>query len=86
MLNLIRKEVPTLSLEDSVAKAINLMHTHSIKQIPVLDLDNKYSGMIYYKDFINNIEYQCENLLKYLPYSNFSKTELNNFITKLDSY
>ncbi len=51
--NLIRKEVPTLSLDDSVSKAINLMYIHSIKQIPVVDLNYKYYGMIYYKDFIN---------------------------------
>ncbi len=64
MLNLIRKEVPTLSVEDSVPKAINLMHTHSIKQIPVVDLDNKYSGMIYYKDFIN-INFQSTSKIKH---------------------
>ena len=64
MLNLIRKKVPTLSLEDSVPKAINLMHTHSIKQIPVVDLDNKYSGMIYYKDFIN-INFQSTSKIKH---------------------
>ncbi len=51
--NLIRKDVPTLSLDDSVSKAINLMYIYSIKQIPVVDLNNKYYGMIYYKDFIN---------------------------------
>ncbi len=51
--NLIRKEVPSLSLEDSVSKAINLMYIHSIKQIPVIDLNNKYCGIVYYKDFIN---------------------------------
>jgi CBS domain-containing protein len=48
-----RKDVPTLSLDDSVSKAINLMYIYSIKQIPVVDLNNKYYGMIYYKDFIN---------------------------------
>ncbi len=51
--NLIQKEVPTLSLDDSVYKAINLMYIHSIKQIPVVDLNNKYYGIVYYKDFIN---------------------------------
>ncbi len=51
--NLIRKEVPTLLLDDSVSKAIHLMYTDSIKQIPAVDLNNKYDGMIYYKDFIH---------------------------------
>jgi CBS domain-containing protein len=53
IVNLMRKEVPTLSLDDFVSKAINLMYIHSIKQIPVVDLNNKYRGIIYYKDFIN---------------------------------
>ena len=51
--NLIRKEVPTISLDDSVSKAINLMYAHSLKQIPVVDLNNKYGGIVYYKDFVN---------------------------------
>lgn len=53
IVNLMRKEVPTLSLDDFVSKAINLMYIHSIKQIPVVDFNNKYRGMIYYKDLLN---------------------------------
>ena len=62
--NLIRKEVPTISLDDSVSKAINLMYVHSLKQIPVVDLNNKYDGIVYYKDFINT-HYQPSSKIKH---------------------
>jgi predicted transcriptional regulator/ribosome-associated translation inhibitor RaiA len=62
--NLIQKEVPTISLDDSVSKAINLMYINSIKQIPVVDLNNKYCGMIYYKDFINT-HFQTSSKIKH---------------------
>ncbi|MGN6347237.1 MAG: CBS domain-containing protein, partial [Candidatus Nitrosocosmicus sp.] len=46
-INLIRRDVPSLSIDDSVSRAINLMVTHNIKQIPVFDLNNRYCGMLY---------------------------------------
>ena len=64
IVNLMRKEVPTLSLDDSVSRAINLMDIHSIKQVPVFDLNNKYHGIIYYKDFIN-AHYQPSSKIKH---------------------
>lgn len=64
-INLIRKNVPSLSIDDSVSRAINLMDIHSIKQIPVFDLNNKYCGMLYYKDLINT-HYQPSSKIKHL--------------------
>ncbi len=62
--NLIQKDIPTLSIDDSVSRAINLMDIHSIKQVPVVDLNNKYYGMLYYKDFINT-HYQPSSKIKH---------------------
>jgi predicted transcriptional regulator len=64
-INLIRKDVPSLSIDDSVSRAINLMVTHSVKQIPVFDLNNRYCGMLYYTDLINT-HYQPSSKIKHL--------------------
>ena len=63
--NLIQKDIPSLSIDDSVSRAINLMDIHSIKQVPVFDLNNKYYGMLYYKDLINT-HYQPSSKIQHL--------------------
>lgn len=62
-LSLIRKDIPSLSIDDSVSRAINLMDIHSIKQVPVFDLNKKFYGMLYYKDLINT-HYQPSSKIK----------------------
>jgi CBS domain-containing protein len=47
-------DVFTLTAEDTVAKAFNLMADRSINQIPVVDDDGKYTGMIFAKQLINS--------------------------------
>ena len=44
-----------LTLEDSVAKALHLMYENNINQIPIIndDVDAKYIGMIYAKQFLD---------------------------------
>ena len=41
-----------LNSEDSVAKALNIMYENNINQIPIIDNDGKYIGMIYAKQFL----------------------------------
>jgi CBS domain-containing protein len=41
-----------LNSEDSVAKALNIMYENNINQIPIIDDDGKYIGMIYAKQFL----------------------------------
>jgi CBS domain-containing protein/ribosome-associated translation inhibitor RaiA len=41
-----------LTSEDSVAKALNIMYENNINQIPIIDDDGKYIGMIYAKQFL----------------------------------
>jgi CBS domain-containing protein/ribosome-associated translation inhibitor RaiA len=41
-----------LTSEDSVAKALNIMYENNINQIPIIDDDRKYIGMIYAKQFL----------------------------------
>jgi CBS domain-containing protein/ribosome-associated translation inhibitor RaiA len=42
-----------LTSEDSVAKALNIMYENNINQIPIIDEDGKYIGMIYAKQFLD---------------------------------
>src|ERR671923_335537 len=46
-------KVFTLTSEDSVAKALNMMYENNINQIPIIDDHGKYIGMIYAKQFID---------------------------------
>jgi CBS domain-containing protein/ribosome-associated translation inhibitor RaiA len=46
-------KVFTLTSEGSVAKALNMMYENNINQIPIIDDDGKYVGMIYAKQFID---------------------------------
>lgn len=42
----------SLNSEDTVAKALSIMHENNINQIPVVDDNGKYLGMIYAKEFL----------------------------------
>lgn len=46
-------KVFALSLEDTAAKALSVMHENNINQLPVIDNDGKYVGMIFAKEFLN---------------------------------
>ncbi len=47
-------KVFSLSLEDTAAKALNMMYENNINQLPVTDNDGgKYVGMIFAKEFLN---------------------------------
>ena len=47
-------DVFTLSPEDTIAKAYSLMESKRVSQIPVVDGDSKYSGMIFAKQLISS--------------------------------
>jgi CBS domain-containing protein/ribosome-associated translation inhibitor RaiA len=47
-------DVVTLTPEDTVAKALNLMADRSINQIPIVDENGKYLGMIFAKQIISS--------------------------------
>ncbi len=83
--NLIQKEVPTISLDDSVSKAINLMYAHSLKQIPVVDLNNKYGGIVYYKDFVNT-HFQPSSKIKHFISHGVHILKPNNDLQKCINY
>lgn len=46
-------KVFVLSLDDTAAKALSMMHENNINQLPVIDNDGKYVGMIFAKEFLN---------------------------------
>jgi predicted transcriptional regulator/ribosome-associated translation inhibitor RaiA len=46
-------KVFTLSLDDTAAKALSVMHENNLNQLPVIDNDGKYRGMIFAKEFLN---------------------------------
>jgi predicted transcriptional regulator len=47
-------DVYTLSSEDTIAKAYSMMESKRISQIPVVDGDSRYSGMIFAKQLISS--------------------------------
>ncbi len=47
-------DVFTLNAEDTIAKAYSLMESKRISQIPVVDSDRRYSGMIFAKQLISS--------------------------------
>jgi CBS domain-containing protein len=59
-------DVVTLSPEDSVAKALNLMANRSINQIPIVDENGKYLGMIFAKQIINSTAQPSSKLKGYI--------------------
>ena len=59
-------DVVTLSSEDTVAKALNLMADRSINQIPIVDENGKYLGMIFAKQIINSTAQPSSKLKRYI--------------------
>jgi CBS domain-containing protein len=45
-------KVITLNSEETVAKALRMMHENNINQIPLVDENRKYLGMLYAKEFL----------------------------------
>jgi CBS domain-containing protein/ribosome-associated translation inhibitor RaiA len=45
-------KVITLNSEETVAKALKMMHENDINQIPIVDDNRKYLGMVYAKEFL----------------------------------
>src|SRR5918998_881647 len=45
-------KIISLNLEDTVAKALNVMYENNINQIPIADDKENYGGMIFAKDFL----------------------------------
>jgi CBS domain-containing protein/ribosome-associated translation inhibitor RaiA len=45
-------KVFTLTSEDTVAKALNMMYKNNINQMPIVDGNQKYIGMIFAKEFL----------------------------------
>ncbi|HEX2558175.1 MAG TPA: CBS domain-containing protein, partial [Nitrososphaera sp.] len=58
-------DVFTLTPEDTVAKAFNLMVDRSINQVPVIDESGKYVGMIFAKQLINSSAQPASKLKSY---------------------
>ena len=59
-------DVFTLTEEDTVAKAFNLMADRSVNQVPVVDGDGKYIGMIFAKQLINSTAQPSSKLKSYI--------------------
>jgi CBS domain-containing protein len=59
-------DVVTLSLEDTVARALNLLAYKSINQIPTVDENGKYLGMIFAKQLINSTAQSSSKLRSYI--------------------
>ena len=47
-------DVFTLESEDTIARAYSMMESKRISQVPVVDTDSKYAGMIYAKQLISS--------------------------------
>src|SRR5919108_1281477 len=59
-------DLVTLSSEDAVAKALNFMADRSINQIPTVDENGKYLGMIFAKQLINSTAQPSSKLKSYI--------------------
>jgi CBS domain-containing protein len=59
-------DVFTLTADDTVAKAFNLLVDKSVNQIPILDENNKYVGMIFAKQLINSTAQPISKLKSYV--------------------
>ncbi|HEX2615771.1 MAG TPA: CBS domain-containing protein [Nitrososphaera sp.] len=59
-------DVFTLTAEDTVAKALNLMVDKSVNQVPVVDEGGKYVGMIFAKHLINSTAQPTSKLNSYI--------------------
>lgn len=62
---LIDNTVPTLSLDDTVERALSIMQTNLLQRIPILDQENKYLGNVKEEDLLD-IENIDETLISFL--------------------
>ena len=53
---LLDSSFPSLSLTDTVSRALSLMHTNSLHIIPVIDDQNRYLGNINEEDLLDNYD------------------------------
>lgn len=58
-------EVASLSPEDTVAKALNLMIDRSINQVPLVNGDGRYAGMVFAKQLLASSAQTTSKLQKY---------------------
>lgn len=59
-------KVIALTADDTVAKAFNLMADRTINQIPVIDGNNKYIGMIFAKQLLSSTAQPSSKLKSYI--------------------
>jgi CBS domain-containing protein/ribosome-associated translation inhibitor RaiA len=59
-------DVVTLTSDDTIARALNLMADRSINQIPIVDEKGKYLGMIFAKQIINSTAQPSSKLKGYI--------------------
>ena len=64
--DIIPNNVITLSSDDTIGKALNIMANKRINQIPVIDRYRKYQGMIFAKDFFNVNEMTSSKLKNFV--------------------
>ena len=62
------KDVISLTPEETISKALNLMHSNRLNQIPIVNDTNDYLGMVFAKEF--------------LSVNAFPESKLKNFISK----
>ncbi len=62
------KDVISLTPEDTISKALNLLHSNRLNQIPIVNDTNDYLGMVFAKEF--------------LSVNAFPESKLKNFISK----
>ncbi|HXG05853.1 MAG TPA: CBS domain-containing protein [Nitrososphaera sp.] len=60
------RDVITLTPEDTVARALNTMADKSVNQIPVVDDDGKYIGMIFAKQLLNSSAQPSSKVKSYI--------------------
>lgn len=51
--SIMTSDVITLSSEDTIGNALNIMYNEKINQIPIIASNGKYHGMVFAKDFLN---------------------------------
>ena len=53
VLDIVRTKVVSLDPDETVGKALNIMSKNKIHQIPIIDGDSIYRGMIFAKQFVS---------------------------------
>jgi CBS domain-containing protein len=64
--DIMTNNVFTLSSDDTIGKALNIMYKHRINQIPVIDRYRKYQGMVFAKHFFNVNEMTSSKLKNFV--------------------